>query len=238
MKKETEFRPATLEERKKFYEKEFSVEKVKMWLKENSLPIPQLCAIDAGTDTKIILKKEWKNSLFYFPFDKLKEKIKKYWPEDIYYDRNIYINPKKVLINLKFEPYTRQQLVFDIDLDNMGKKENQKINSKNINRAYRIAKKMIAILKKEGFRKMQILYSGRGFHIHIFDKGGFDLTNSERERLNKKLKKFPIDPWVSAGHIRLIRMPYSLHGMVSRKVIPIKTKFNEEEIIPSFIKKH
>lgn len=237
MKKEIELRPATLEERKKFYETEFSIKKVKAWLKENGLPIPQLCAIDAGTETGLSIKKEWKNSLFYFPFDKLEEKIKKYCPEDLYYDRNVYVNPKIVLDTLKFELHTDQQLVFDIDLDNMKGKDNQKINSRNIRKAYRITKKMMKILKKEGFKKMQAVYSGRGFHIHIFDKKGFALKDYERKKLNEKLRKFPIDPWVSAGYIRLIRMPYSLHGMISRKVSPVKTKFIEKETIPQFIKK-
>ncbi|VVB80461.1 DNA primase small subunit PriS [uncultured archaeon] len=238
MKKKREFRPATLDERKKFYETEFSIKKVKKWFKKNNLPTPQLCAIDTGTETGITLKKEWKNTLFYFPFNKLEEKIKKYCPEDVYYDRNIYTNPNEVLNTLKFETYIGQQLVFDIDLDNLRGKKNQKINSENIKRAYGITKKMVTVLKNNGFKKMQIVYSGRGFHIHVFDKKAFTLRDYERKKLNKTLKEFPIDPWVSAGHIRLIRMPYSLHGMISRKVIPIMNSFNETETIPEFLGKN
>jgi DNA primase catalytic subunit len=37
-----------------------------------------------------------------------------------------------------------------------------------------------------------------------------------------KAKGFGIDEWVTAGEMRLIRLPYSLHGLVSRIVLPLK----------------
>ena len=52
------FRHSTLSERKEFYEKEFSVSKIKKWFKSNNLPLPQLCALDPGSETKIILDKK------------------------------------------------------------------------------------------------------------------------------------------------------------------------------------
>lgn len=48
------FRSSTLTERKEFYEKEFSIEKAKEWFRKNKMPLPQLCAIDSGTETRII----------------------------------------------------------------------------------------------------------------------------------------------------------------------------------------
>ena len=48
-----QFRPATLEERKEFYEKEFQPWKLRFFFKKK----PQLLAIDAGTDTKIAANK-------------------------------------------------------------------------------------------------------------------------------------------------------------------------------------
>jgi len=224
MKKRIEFLPSTLEERKKFYEKELSIKKFKQWLKKNNLPIPQICAIDAGTETKITLKKEWKNTLFYFPFSELKEKIKKYCPEDVYYDRNQYKNPEKVLKTLNFNSWIAQELVFDIDADNLPGcecKNNQKVCYRCLKIAYKSALNMKLFLQRKGFKKIGIVYSGRGFHIHVFDKNAFRLTIKKREKLNKELADFPIDEWVSRGYIKLIRMPYTLNGLVSKECLPI-----------------
>ena len=52
----------------------------------------------------------------------------------------------------------------------------------------------------------------------------FRATVKEREEINKELKNFPIDPWVSRGYIRLIRLPYSLNALISRIVTPLRTK--------------
>ena len=56
--------------------------------------------------------------------------------------------------------------------------------------------------------------------------------------MNKKFRDYPIDPWVSRGFIRLIRMPYSLNGLVSRVVKPVQIKrgFNREASYPRFLK--
>jgi len=228
MKKRIEFTPATLEKRKEFYEKEFSINKFKQWLKKNNLPLPQICAIDAGTETKIALKKELRNTLFYFPFSELKEKIKKYCPEDVYYDRNQYKNSNNVLKTLNFNNWLAQELVFDIDADNLECecKNNQKVCYRCLKIAYEYALKIKLFLQSKGFKKIGIVYSGRGFHIHVFDKNAFRLTIKEREKLNKELSDFPIDEWVSRGYIRLIRMPYTLNGLVSKKCLPVDAKFD------------
>jgi len=76
------------------------------------------------------------------------------------------------------------------------------------------------------FLDMRIVYSGRGFHIHVFDKETFTWSYRKRKGLAKKLKAegFLIDEWVTSGGMRLIRLPYSLHGMVSRIVVPVDVK--------------
>lgn len=228
------FRPSTLTERKIFYEKEFSISKVKSWFKKTGRKLPQICAIDAGTETGIILDKQNKNKMLYFEFKDLKAKIMQYLPEDVYYDRNVYKNPEKLLNTFKFKDYLSQELAFDIDIDNM----DHKVSNESIKRAYNLALKMEKELKeKYCFKNMQIVYSGRGFHIHVFDKQASTLTINEREKIIKSFSKYPIDPWVSRGFIRLIRMPYSLNSLVSRKVIPIDNhKFNPEKSIPRFLK--
>ena len=72
---------------------------------------------------------------------------------------------------------------------------------------------------------MRIVYSGRGFHIHVLDKETHKMKYAERKRLANQIKEdYPIDEWVSSGNMRLIRLPYSLHGMVSRICLPLKPK--------------
>jgi DNA primase catalytic subunit len=77
---------------------------------------------------------------------------------------------------------------------------------------------------KKSFSNLQIVYSGRGFHIHVFDPEPFKWNYRKRRSFAKELKKkgFLIDEWVTTGGMRLIRLPYSLHGMVSRIVLPIE----------------
>jgi DNA primase catalytic subunit len=73
------------------------------------------------------------------------------------------------------------------------------------------------------FFELSIVYSGRGFHIHVLDPETVLWPRSKRRRLALKLKGegYPLDEWVTTGGMRLIRLPYSLHGMVSRVVVPL-----------------
>ena len=246
MKKEFPFRPSTLQERKQFYEKEFSLEKVKNWFKKNNRTLPQICALDAGTETNFIKNKKWKGIHFYFPFKELKEKIKKYVPEDIYYDRNLYKDPEKRLKNLSSrnffsnKNFTSQELVFDIDSDNFAcfHSKDEQVCNKCLNQAWQYTLKLKKTLSNN-FQKIKIVYSGRGFHLHVLDRKAFFLSIKEREKLVKKFSKFPIDPWVSRGYIELVRLPYTLNSLVSRKVMPLSNKeiFREKATIPQFLKK-
>jgi len=239
MGKEAVFRFSTLAERQEFYEREFSIKKVKAWFKKNKMPFPQLCAIDAGGDTGIILDKKLKGKMLYFKFSELNNKIKKYIPEDVYYDRNYYKRPDKILKTLNFNQHAfdahfAQELVFDIDVDNMHKK----VSTKNLKKAYSIVLELKKELRKDTkFKNLKVVYSGRGFHIHVLDKRAYYLTIPERELLNKKFSYYPIDPWVSRGFIRLIRIPYTLNSLVSRVVTPIDERkgFQPKETLPKFL---
>jgi DNA primase catalytic subunit len=99
-------------------------------------------------------------------------------------------------------------------------------------------------LKKE-FSQLKVVYSGRGFHIHVFDKEAFTWSYKKRQISARGLKKkgFLIDEWVTTGGMRLIRLPYSLHGIVSRIALPIEPsqlpKFNpitDPRVVPKFLK--
>lgn len=229
-----EYRPSSLKERKSFYEHEFSIKKVKSFFKGRKLP--QVCALDAGSDTGIILNKKLNGVMFYLLFKDLKKKIEKYIPEDLYYDRNIYKNPKEFLNNLNSKGYLKQELIFDVDTDNIKCKcrGKHKVCDKCLDKAYKQTLKMNKTLKKY-FKKTRIVYSGKGFHIHVLDKRAYSMDNEERKQFVKKFRKFPIDPWVSTGNISLVRMPYSLNATVSRIVLPLN-KFQSKKTIPKFLR--
>lgn len=245
------FRPATLEERKEFYENEFDIKKVESWL--NQLPFkPSFFIIDAGTDTGIIKDKTKKKKLAYFKpnlnLKELREKLIFYLPEDVYYDRNIYKNPNQIKNFAKSylsDNYLGQELVFDIDPENVtcpNKKHTFPDFCESCSKiAIQTAAKLYSELKKK-FNKINIVFSGRGAHVHVLDKNAYYLTLKQRSTLNKKYKKFAIDPWVSHGKIKLIRLPYTLNALSSRIVTPISiseaTGFNPNNAsyIPKFLK--
>ncbi len=239
MRKRYPFRFASLEERKIFYAKEFSIGRIKEWFRKHGMPLPQICALDAGTESSVLIKRNWKNTLFYFPFTELREKIKKYLPEDIYYDRCEYLNPRKVLAELIFPKPLPQELVFDIDADNIpcSHIDSQEVCMVCLRKAWSYSLALKRELEKK-FHKVHLVYSGRGFHVHVADKKAYGLSVDERSELNRIFKKFPIDPWVSGGNIRLIRIPYTLHGGVSRIVLPITVQrsLSLKQSIPKFLR--
>ena len=96
---------------------------------------------------------------------------------------------------------------------------------------------------KQTYSKLRVVYSGRGFHIHVLDADATYLTRAERSALaSGYAKRFPIDEWVTAGNIKLIRLPYTLHGMISRICVPVDPNeleafdpINYEPAIPRFL---
>ena len=146
-------------------------------------------------------------------------------PESVYYDRNVYDEHDQKL---------RQELAFDLDPENINcpvhgglsekMKRHQGLSFCHLE--LEIAKAQVfnlfEYLEKE-FSNMRIIYSGRGFHIHVFDCEAYELDAKSRRALAMKVKKkgFGIDEWVTSGEMRLIRLPYSLHGLVSRIVVPL-----------------
>lgn len=233
------FEKSSLEQREYFYKNKFDIEKIKKFL-----PIkPQFFLIDMGSETKIIKDKKHLNKLLILKpeisYLELKSKLIQNVPEDVYYDRNIYRDPKKCIGEFDFKEsfssdnFLGQELAFDIDPENL-------INSKSlwsfdkdlIIKASEITLDFYNKLKCY-FNDVKIVYSGRGFHLHVFDKEAYGLSLKEREELNSKFLNFKIDPWVSYGKIRLMRLPYSLNSLSSRICTPISMnelkKFNPDD---------
>src|SRR3989344_5162964 len=222
-----EFRKSTLEQREYFYRNRFDISKLRKFLNFK----PQFFVVDPGTETRIIKNKKDIDKLLILKqgisYRKLGEKLIEHLPEDVYYDRNIYKNPEKCLGDFNFKEsfssgnFIGQELAFDIDPENIiNSKSLWSFNKELIIQASGIALNFYNELRGY-FRNIRIVYSGRGFHIHVFDKKAYSLSMAERDELNKKFVKYKIDPWVSYGKIRLIRLPYSLNALCSRVCTPV-----------------
>ena len=238
------FKPSTLKQRESFYKNEFKIKKVKNYFKIK----PQFLAVDLGTETGIIKNKNDLNKLKIIKadFKTLKQRLISYQPEDVYYDRNIYKNPNKCLKEMCFKKcpecknWLGQELAFDLDANNIKCKcKKTKVCEICLNKAKTLTIKFYKDLKKD-FKNIHIVYSGRGFHLIVRDKKTYQFSIKQRDFLNKKFKQYPIDPWVSKGGIRLMRLPYSLNALVSRITTPIKIgelkNFNSKKFVPKFLK--
>lgn len=246
-----EYRAASLEEREDFYRNEFDESKLKLMGFK-----PQFYALDLGSKTGISKFPEKKAQLLVLPPDisapELKKRLVHYLPESAYYDRNIYADAKKFFQKRNFkrfwedENYIGQQLCFDVDAENIDNVDhsNKKEYTGVIRQAAKESLKVAKVLReKHGFSKISFVYSGRGFHVKVNDKGSERLSFRERTAINDTLKGLPIDRWVSGGHSKLMRLPFSLHGVVSRTVTQLKESeledfdaSSDKRVIPGFLK--
>jgi DNA primase catalytic subunit len=225
-------RYSTLEERRLFYIQEFSLEQLQDWL---ALIRGQVkFAVVIGRHTKIYPKKYAEDASTTLIIDdyqslaELRDYLIEFLPEAAYYDRNVYDSRghKK-----------GQELAFDLDPENitcpihgtledkMKRHQGLSFCDLELEQVRGQAIHLYEHLSKQ-FSNMKIVYSGRGFHIHVFNSEAYLLSEKERRQIAKNIKQkgFQIDEWVTAGEMRLIRLPYSLHGLVSRIVIPLEKK--------------
>jgi DNA primase catalytic subunit len=245
-------RYATLEERRQFYTAEFDLGEVAEWFEE---PMSRAkFAVIIGRHTKIYPEKYKEDASTtiiideYQGLSEVRDQIIEFLPESAYYDRNVYDeNDRK----------TGQELAFDLDPENitcpihgsladkMKRHQGLSFCALELEMVREQAIRLYEYLEKE-FSEMHIVYSGRGFHIHVFDPKAYALSDKKRRELAQTVKKkgFGIDEWVTAGDMRLIRLPYSLHGLVSRIVVPVEKRelerfdpVSDERCIPKFLRK-
>jgi len=244
-------RYATLEERRRFYVEEFDLENVVGWFGKrlsrtkfavivgrHTRVFPEKYEEDA--DTTIIID-EYKN------LSDVRDQIIEFLPESAYYDRNVYgENDRK----------TGQELAFDLDPENitcpihgsladkMRRGQGLGFCSLELGMVKQQALSLHEHLERE-FSHLKIVYSGRGFHIHVFDEEAYLLSEKKRREIARNVKKkgFAIDEWVTVGEMRLIRLPYSLHGLVSRIALPLEKgelerfdPVHDERCIPKFLR--
>ncbi len=243
-------RYSALKERREFYLKEFDIRKAGNWLSRHRNPLNTVFAVVIGRHTGIFplrFKDFIKAPVVIDEYENLGDvgrQIAQFLPEGVYYDRNVYKDlgvcgrcSKSYGQCWGCRGFLGQELAFDIDPENipcpkcgtLGEKLKRKQGLGFCEYELRVANEQARELgeeMEERFERTEIVYSGRGYHIHVFGKKAQKMGRSERKKLALEMKKkgFSIDSWISEGESRLIRLPYSLHGMVSRIVLPIKKR--------------
>ncbi|HEY7589311.1 MAG TPA: DNA primase [Thermoplasmata archaeon] len=191
----------------------------------------------------------------------LRPYLLKYLPEGVYYDRNVYSSVEDARrAGLDYAHAWRsrfflgQELAFDLDPENVECPVHGDIEAKmqrhqglsfcdwEYEEVRRQAAELLEELEEE-WAELTPVYSGRGFHIHVLDARAYRLTKKERTRIASRFaERYAIDEWVTSGEMRLIRLPYSLHGMVSRMVVPVPPgdlehfRYDDSRAVPTFAK--
>ena len=245
-------RYSTLEERKQFYTQEFNPQKAAEWF-SGGLGRTKFAVI-IGRHTKIYPEKYKQDASTTIIIDEYKniedvrQQILEFLPEAVYYDRNLYDqNDNKI----------SQELAFDLDPENITCPIHGTLADKmKRKQGLSFCEVELEMVKKETiglydflktrFSDVRVVYSGRGFHLHVLDQKAYLLSSEERLNLAQQAKQlgFHIDEWVTSGEFRLIRLPYSLNGLVSRIALPLRKDeiesfdaVHDERCLPKFLGK-
>lgn len=238
-------RASTLEEREKFYKK-FNLKKARDWIGRDPV-----YAVIVGRHSGVFLPqyKDDKDVPFiidnYSSLSDVKSYFLKYLPEGVYYDRNYYhdmslCHSHNLQNCWNWKNFAGQELAFDIDPENvLGQKTLEKRMKKSEGLSFtktmfeKTRENTLALYDEltKNYSDVRIVFSGRGFHIHVFDKDTIYLTRKQRSRIACDYERFGIDKFVTDGEMRLIRLPYSLNGTSNRIVTPI-TKSELQKLNP------
>src|SRR5437660_8267165 len=235
-------RISSLGERREFYAHEFSLTKIRDWFRVWRSPI--VFAVVIGRHTGISpmkYRRERARTIVIDEYESLSEMrnyLIDFMPESAYYDRNVYkdwgqarhIENDPTQLGSSFG----QELVFDIDPENftcpihgtleetMRRHQGLSFCRLEFQLAEQDAAQIIDILSRI-FYEIILVFSGGRFTIHIGAEDTAFWNRKKRLALVRSLTKrgFVMDEWVPSGGMRLIRLPYSLNGLVSRAVIPL-----------------
>ena len=260
-------RPAALGERTEFYRNEFDIDSMARWLRDYP---PMVFAVIIGRYTQIFPREYSRikdNTIIIHDYRGLADilgYLLQYRPESVYYDRSLYKDRRACHLCGKKKPdcwscdgFIGQELAFDLDVENVycplhGEPEARVRADDYVSFCeYElgiIKKRTIELFDelKSEYRKISITYSGRGYHIHVRDRNALFMSRKERKEIAEQIgKDFPIDEWVTDGESHLIRLPFSLNGLVSRIVLPLDEKQIRQfdpvmngRCIPRFIQAH
>lgn len=244
--------PSTLDQRRLYYRSDFDVRSLHEWIGGRSSKLK--FAMIPGRITGIVLPEYEGNKDDVVVIDSwrtasdLKKYALRYLPEGVYYDRNRYIDVTRCTeCGEKREAcpecfnYDGQQLAFDIDPENVDCPYHGHLGQKldrgplsfcmfEFKSVRRQALQLSRELRKT-YDDVEVVFSGRGFHVVIDDEEAYHLTRRKRKGLARRYgRKYDIDEWVTEGGSRLLRLPYSLNALVSRKCMRIK----DERVLKRF----
>jgi DNA primase catalytic subunit len=238
-------RLSSLEERQSFYSSEFDVDRFSAWIGDRRRHLK--FAMILGRHSGVFVKKHAANKDNVIVIDDwrrahdVRSYALEYLPESLYYDRNRYVDVTKCRECAKDRPkcarcdnYDGQQLAFDIDPENVDCPYHGHIGDKmQTGRGlsfcmyeFKAARRQAYDLSTElmmRYDDVSVVYSGRGFHVVVDDEAAYSISRKQRSALAQELgKRYAIDEWVTIGGSRLMRLPYSLNALVSRKCMIMK----------------
>ncbi|MCS7130782.1 MAG: DNA primase, partial [Archaeoglobaceae archaeon] len=242
---------------------DFEIEKVEKWLSWRDLKNTAFAVI-IGRHSNIYLPEyeSIKRNVVVIDehsgFLDLLDYILQYLPEGVYYDRNVYSDLKFCVEKgcdyrncWNCENFLGQELAFDIDPENVncpyhGSVEEKMKRGQGLSFCmieFKKVRKLTEMLYEElrgEYKEIRIVFSGRGFHIHVLDEKAIKMDKKEREEIARQYLDYAIDEWVTNGEMRLIRLPYSLNGLVSRICTPVAIEELQNfdprsKSIPSFL---
>lgn len=259
-------RAATLAERRRFYARELDVAAAERWFA--SFPGERVFALILGRHSGVYPRRF--RSLKNVPLlvedarsvADLRPYLLKYLPEGVYYDRNAYASVAEASRRRldyahawRSRLFLGQELAFDLDPENLDCPIHGGIIAKmrrhqglsfcdwEFEETRLQAVELHDRLARE-WSRLAAVYSGRGFHIHVLDRDAYALSRRERTSIVRRVGQgLALDEWVTTGEMRLIRLPFSLHGMVSRIVVPIPRgrletfRYNNARAIPGFARR-
>ncbi len=244
-------RASTLGERRRFYAEQMKYPAAGRWLA--SAGGDRIYALILGRHSGIYPRRF--RSLKNVPLlvedardvSDLRPYLLKYLPEGVYYDRNRYTSveaARRAGVDYGHAWRSRfflgQELAFDLDPENVECPVHGDVEAKMRRHQglsfcdweFEEVRRQAAALfdeLSEGWSRLAAVFSGRGFHIHVLDEDAYRMTRRDRIRLAARFaRRYAIDEWVTTGEMRLIRLPYSLHGMVSRVVVPVPRRDLED----------
>jgi DNA primase catalytic subunit len=162
----------------------------------------------------------------YWELKDVQDQILDFLPEAVYYDRNLYSLEDQII---------GQEIAFDLDPENVNCPVHGTLEDKiKHGQGLSFCELELDIVRREAiglyeylqkwYSDLRVVYSGRGYHLHVLDKDTYTMSTKERLSLARDVKHqgYHIDEWVTSGEYRLIRLPGSLNGLVSRVVTPLK----------------
>ncbi|MDN5358325.1 MAG: hypothetical protein PWP76_168 [Candidatus Diapherotrites archaeon] len=236
--------PPTLEERRVFY-RSFDARNAFSWAR--TISATPVFAINPGwytriaTDRMLSLVRQGYRMVYLRNVRNpkaLRAKLLKYLPEGVYYWRNVVSDPEYCYgCPLKFfrrrnlcercPNYLGQELMFDVDPERVTGKRRDEVGPEEFPAVKDAVIRLYDALAEE-FSRLRIVFSGRGFHIHVRDEDTFLYTIEERVELARRYASYGVDVPVTAGGVSLARLPYTLNGISGLVVLPVSRKKLEE----------